>query len=107
ALAGALPGAPAAPAAATPRRHARPSVGKVVSTAPLKVSLDGATAEVALDPAGNVAVVSPASLTDLRAGDTVAVIGQSVPAAEAGQPAATTAQVVIKAGGARRKKKNQ
>src|SRR5205823_9729950 len=102
------PGTPApAPATATRRKAARPTLGKVVSTAPLKISHAGQTLEVTLGAAVPVAVVAPMTVKDLRPGDTVAVLGQSAPATTVGQPSTTTAQVVIRAAGKQKAKKKK
>jgi hypothetical protein len=103
------PGTPAAPPATAARRQAaRPTLGKVVSTSPLKIDRAGQTVEVTLAATSPVAVVAPITVKDLRPGDTVSVLGQAAPAATVGQPSATTAQVVIRAAGkvkAKKKKK--
>lgn len=96
-------GPPAAPAAR--RKGNKPQASQVVSLSPLKVSQGGQTLEVVLPAGSPVAVVAPITVSDLKAGDTVAVLGTTTPGTDASQPSVTAAQFVVKSPG--RKRKNQ
>src|SRR5262249_17997888 len=91
---------PAGPAPAVPatpgRRRVHALFGKVVSTSPLTISLNGHEL-VVKDPIANVGVTRPIAVADLRAGDRVSVIGPVTAGADPAQPSSIAATVVVKA----------
>jgi hypothetical protein len=94
---------PGQPAGAKPKQT-RPTLGKVLSVSPLKVSRAGQTIEITTGPQTAIGAVTTISLKDLRAGDTVSFVGPAAPASAAGQPSTASAEVVVRAAGKVKKK---